>query len=205
MAQSTTRPTLRLEAREFVLVDPSVADLGALLRGMRPRISRECAFRRRAGPPGNGEGVGSAPGDRCSPRHCSWTAWRGELRRWRALAGESRRSSRRSRADRPGFGGRWRDPAVGVRGSRRQHGRGVHRRPGAECRRAGCGSAGRVGAAAHGGSWTLDVRASGPLLPPLTAGESPPMPACWQSSFPRLLSIFSSVAVGTTLSSAPQA
>ena len=29
-------------------------------------------------------------------------------------------------------------------------------------------SAGRVGAAAHGGSWTLDARASGPVLPPLT-------------------------------------
>ena len=31
-------------------------------------------------------------------------------------------------------------------------------------------SAGRVGAAAHGGSWTLDARASGPVLPPLTPG-----------------------------------
>ena len=39
MAHLTTRPAVRSNARELAFVDPSVADLGALLRGMRPQIA----------------------------------------------------------------------------------------------------------------------------------------------------------------------
>ena len=39
MAHSTTRPTLPLNEREFAFVDPSVQDLDVLLKGLQPQIA----------------------------------------------------------------------------------------------------------------------------------------------------------------------
>ena len=156
MVRSTTQPRVRLKGREFAFVDPSVADLGVLLRGMRPQIAMSVLS-------------GSEPASREMARvlaqhqeidvlHIIAHGRPGEV----SFAGgaltlaKSRRSSRRSRADRPGSGGRWRDPAVGVRGSRGRHGRGVHRRLGADDRRAGRGF-GRT-CRCGGARWQLDPR-----------------------------------------------
>ena len=168
MAHFTTRPALRLKAREFVFVDPSVADLDALLRGMRPQIAvsvlsgAEPAPRQMArvlaqhpeidvlhviahGRPGEVSFAGGALALEGLDDHHddlarigSALATDGEIRLWVC------------------------DAAAGHKGAAFID---------ALARNIGvpvAASAGRVGAAAHGGKWNLDARAGRPVLPPLT-------------------------------------
>ena len=150
MARLTTRPTVPLNARELAFVDPSVADLDVLLRGMRPQIAvsvlsgAEPAARQMArvlarhqeidvlhviahGQPGEVSFAGGALSLESLDDHRddlarigSALAADGEIRLWVCDA------------------------------AARRQGSGVHRRPGAEHGRAGCGF-GRT--CRRGGAW----------------------------------------------------
>ena len=168
MTHSTTHLTGPLNGREFAFVDPSVQDLDVLLKGLQPQITvsvlsaEEPAPRQMArvlarhqeidvlhviahGQPGEVSFAGGALSLESLEEHRddlarigSALAADGEIRLWVC------------------------DAAGGDKGAAFI---------GALARNTGvpvAASAGRVGAAAHGGSWTLDARAGGPVLPPLT-------------------------------------
>ena len=168
MAHLATQPTIPLNTREFAFVDPSVADLDVLLRGMRRQIAvsvlsgAEPAPREMArvlaqhpeidvlhviahGRPGEASFTGGALSLESLEDHRDdltriglALAADGEIRLWVCEA------------------------AAGDKGTAFID---------ALARNIGvpvAASAGRVGSAAHGGNWTLDARASGPVLPPLT-------------------------------------
>ena len=168
MAHSTTQPALPLKTREFAFVDPSVADLDVLLRGMRPQIAvsvlsgAEPAPREMArvlaqhpeidvlhviahGRPGEVSFAGGALSLESLDDHRDdlariglALAADGEIRLWVCEAAAGDKG------------------AAFIDALARNIGVPV------------AASAGRVGAAAHGGNWNLDARASGPVLPPLT-------------------------------------
>ena len=170
MTPSTTRSTIPLKAREFAFVDPSVADLAVLLRGMRPQMAvsvlsgAEPTSREMArvlaqhqeidvlhviahGRPGELSFAGGALTIASLDDHRADLAQiglalaaDGEIRLWVCEAAAGD------------------EGAAFIDALARSIGVPV------------AASAGRVGAAAHGGSWTLDARANGPVLPPLTPG-----------------------------------
>ena len=168
MAPSTNRSTIPVTAREFAFVDPSVADLAVLLGGMRPQVAvsvlsgAEPAPRQMArvlaqhqeidvlhviahGQPGEVSFAGGALSLASLDDHRDdlariglALAADGEIRLWVCEA------------------------AAGDKGAAFIDA--LARKIGAPV----AASAGRVGAAAHGGRWALDARAIGPVLPPLT-------------------------------------
>ena len=168
MSHLATHPTIPLNTREFAFVDPSVAGLDVLLRGMRPQIGvsvlsgAEPAPREMArvlaqhqqidvlhviahGRPGEVSFAGGALSLESLDDHRDdlariglALAADGEIRLWVCEAAAGDKG------------------AAFIDALARNIGVPV------------AASAGRVGAAAHGGNWTLDARASGPVLPPLT-------------------------------------
>ena len=168
MARSTTRPPIPFSAREFVFVDPSVADLGVLLKGMRPQIA--VSVLSGAEPTSGQMARVLAQHQGIDVLHIVAHGQPGEVSF--AAGALSLESVDDHREDLGRIGsalsadGEIRlwvcEAAAGDNGA--AFIAALMRNTGVPV----AASAGRVGAAAHGGNWTLDARSGGPVLPPLT-------------------------------------
>ena len=168
MAHSAARRTLPLNEREFAFVDPSVQDLDVLLRGLRPQISVSVLSAQEPAPRQMARVL--ARHQEIDVLHVIAHGQPGEMRFAGGVLSLESLEDHRIDLARIGLAlaadGEIRlwvcDAAAGDTGAAFID---------ALARNIGvpvAASTGRVGAAALGGSWALDARASGPASPPLT-------------------------------------